>query len=121
MSGVLAVLEQRDSSLEALAAAQQISAELSLPVFAAVLGSSVETFAQTLTGYKLNKIHAIDHELLQSYTPDGYTIALKQLIEAHHPQYVLFPHTYQVRDFVPKLATTLDRVLVSDVISHRID
>jgi electron transfer flavoprotein alpha subunit len=126
MSGILAVLEQRDgamhkSALEALAAAQQIGAELNLPVFAAVLGSGVEPVAQTLAGYKLNKIHAIDHDLLQSYTPDGYTIALRQLIEAHRPQYILFPHTYEVRDFAPKLATALDRVLVSDIISHRID
>jgi electron transfer flavoprotein alpha subunit len=126
MSGVLAVLEQRDgalhkSALEALAAAQQMGSELNLPVFAAILGSGIEPVAQSLAQYQLNKIHAIDHELLRSYTPDGYTVALKELIEAHRPQYVLFPHTYQVRDFAPKLATALDRVLVSDIISHRID
>src|SRR5579863_6018941 len=123
---VLAVLEQRDgalhkSALEALAAAQQIGAELDLPVFAAVPGSEVEPVAQTLAGYKLKKIHAVEHELLRQYTPDGYTVALKQLIEAHQPKYVIFPHTYQVRDFAPKLATALNRVLVSDVISYKID
>lgn len=126
MSGVLAVLEQRDGtlhkmSLEALAAAQQIGAELDLLVFAAVIGKGIEAIAQSLAGYKLTKIHAIDHDLLQQYTPDGYAAALKQLIEAHRPKYVIFPHTYQVRDFAPKLATALDRVLVSDVIAHRID
>jgi electron transfer flavoprotein alpha subunit len=126
MSGILAVLEQREgllhkSALEALAAAQQIGVELDLPVFAAVPGSGVDAVAQTLAGYKLNKVHAIDHDLLARYTPDGYTVALKQLIEAHRPRYVIFPHTYQVRDFAPKLATALNRVLVSDVISHRID
>jgi electron transfer flavoprotein alpha subunit len=31
----------------------------------------------------------------------------------------LFPHTYEVRDYAPKLATSLERVLVSDVVSHR--
>src|SRR5580692_9240197 len=126
MSGVLAILEQRDgalhkSALEGVAAAQQIGTELDLPVFAAVLGSGVEAVAQTLAGYKLRKIHAVDHELLRQYTPDGYTLALKQLIEAHQPKYVVLPHTYQVRDFAPKLATALNRVLVSDVISYRID
>ncbi len=126
MSGVLAVLEQRDgalhkSALEALAAAQQIGGELNLRVFAAVLGSGIAPVAQTVAGYKLDKVHAIDHDLLKQYTPDGYTAALKPLIEAHRPAYVLFPHTYQVRDFAPKLATALNRVLVSDVIAHRID
>jgi electron transfer flavoprotein alpha subunit len=125
MSGVLAVLEQREGTLhkmalEALAAAQQMGAGLDLPVFAAVLGSGVEAVAQTLAGYKLNKIHALDHELLAQYTPDGYTAALRPLIEAHRPRYVIFPHTYQVRDFAPKLATALGRVLISDVISQHV-
>jgi electron transfer flavoprotein alpha subunit len=122
MSGVLAVLEQRDGvlhkmALEALAAAQQIGTALNLPVYAAVLGGG----AEALTGYRIDKIHALEHDLLKDYTPDGYTIALKQLIAAHHPTFVLFPHTYQVRDFAPKLATALGRVLISDVISHRIE
>ena len=34
---------------------------------------------------------------------------------------VLFPHTYQVRDFLPKLATSLNRVAVSDVVTHRVE
>ncbi len=122
MSGILAVLEQRDGklhkmALEALAAAQQFGEELGLPVFAAVLGSA----ADAVGGYKLDKVHAIEHELLKDYTPDGYTIALKQLLALHQPKYVVFPHTYQVRDFAPKLAASMGRVLVSDVIGHRID
>jgi electron transfer flavoprotein alpha subunit len=122
MSGILAVLEQRDGklhkmALEALAAAQQLGAGLSLPVYAAVIGGA----ADALTGYKLEKIHLIEHDLLKEYTPDGYTVALKQIIEQHHPTYVIFPHTYQVRDFAPKLATALNRVLVSDVIGHKLE
>ena len=124
MSGILIVVEQRDgalhkSALEGIAAAQQFGRELNLPVFAAVLGS--EAAAQQLAGYKLGKVHAIDHELLKQYTPDGYTAALKQLIEGHRPKYVAMPHTYQVRDFAPKLATALNRVLVSDVVAHRVE
>src|ERR1019366_8709249 len=125
MSGGLAVLEQRDGvlhkmALEAVAAAQQIGAQLNIPVFAAVVGSGVGPVAQTVGGYKLNRIHGVDHELLAEYTPDGYTAALKQLIDAHKPTLVLFPHTYQVRDFAPKMGTALNRVLVSDVIAHRV-
>jgi electron transfer flavoprotein alpha subunit len=126
MSGILVVLEQRDGklhkmALEALSAGQQFGAELNLPVFAAVLGSGVEAVAQTLAGYQLAKIHAVDHALLKEYTPDGFTVVLKQLIAAHSPAYVVFPHTYQVRDFAPKLATALGRVLVSDVVGHRVE
>ena len=117
---VLVVLEQRDGawnrmSFETLAAAQQFGAELNVPVHAAVVGANTAELADK----KLETVHAVTHELLKAYTPDGYSNALKQLIEKLNPTLVLFPHTYQVRDFAPKLATSLGRVLVSDVIGHR--
>ena len=126
MSGILAVLEQHEGKLhgmsfEALAAAQQIGAELSLPVYAVVLGNGIQPVAATVAGFQLNKVHALEHALLADYTADGYKIALKQLIDLHHPSWVLFPHTYQVRDFAPGLAASLGRVLVSDVIAHRVE
>lgn len=122
MSGVLAVLEQRDGalhklSLECLAAAQQFAQDLHVPVFAVVLGDA----APELSGYNIGKLHALKHPLLENYTPDAYTVALRQLIEQHQPRLVLFPHTYQVRDYAPKLATAMNRVLVSDCIGHRVD
>ena len=126
MSGVLAILEQREGKLhsmsfEVLAAAQQIGAELGLPVFAAVAGQGIQPVAAAVAEYNLTKVHAVEHELLADYTSDGYTVSLKQLIEAHRPSYVFFPHTYQVRDFAPRLAASLGRVLVSDVIGHRVE
>ena len=126
MSGILAVLEQRDGvlhamSLEALAAVQQLSAELGLPAYAAVLGNGVQALAAHVAGYQLAKVHAVEHDLLGDYTADGYTLALKQLIEQHKPSYVIFAHTYQVRDFAPALAAAMGRVLVSDVVSHRVE
>jgi electron transfer flavoprotein alpha subunit len=126
MSGILVVLEQHEGklhamSLEALAAAQQIGTELSQPVYAVLPGNGIQPLAATLAGYQLAKVHAVEHELLAEYTPDGYTAALKQLIDQHKPSYVLFPHTYQVRDFAPGLAAAHSRVLVSDVIAHRVE
>jgi electron transfer flavoprotein alpha subunit len=58
---------------------------------------------------------------LDQYTPDGYSISLRQLTEKLNPYLTIFPHTYQVRDFAPKLATSLGRVLVSDAIGHRVE
>jgi electron transfer flavoprotein alpha subunit len=104
-------------SLEALAAAQQFGEELGLPVFVAVLGAEIPELA----GYQAEKVHVLEHELLRDYTPDAYSIALRQLVEQHQPKYVIFPHTYQVRDFAPKLATAMGRVLVSDVVGHRLE
>ena len=123
---ILAILEQwggawHRMSWEALAAAQQLGAELQQPVSAAVVGADVSALANELASKQLERVHAVEHELLKDYTPDGYTAALKQLIEKSPPRLVLFPHTYQVRDFAPKLATAADRVMVSDVVSHRVE
>jgi electron transfer flavoprotein alpha subunit len=123
---ILAILEQRGGawhrmSWETLAAAQQLSAELQQPVSAAVVGDEVSAPAGELAGKRLERVHAVEHALLKEYTPDGYSAALRQLIAAVKPRVVLFPHTYQVRDFAPKLATALERVLVSDVVGHRVE
>jgi electron transfer flavoprotein alpha subunit len=123
---ILAVLEQRGGawhrmSWEALAAAQQLGAELQQPVSAAVVGGEGSGLAGELTSKQLERVYAVGHQLLKDYTPDGYTSALRQLIAAAKPRLVLFPHTYQVRDFAPKLATALQRVMVSDAVAHRVE
>jgi electron transfer flavoprotein alpha subunit len=123
---VLVVMEQRGGawnkmSWETLAAGQQFAAELGAPVFAAVAGSEVGGLAKELAAKKVAKVHAIEHPLLKDYSADGYTAAVEALIRAHNPKLVLFPHTYQVRDFVPKLATRFGQVLVSDVIGARFE
>ncbi len=67
-------------------------------------------------------MYAVRHDAsLKTYTADGYTAAFEALIRKVNPDLVLFPHTYQTRDFAPKLATRFERVLISDVIAARVD
>jgi electron transfer flavoprotein alpha subunit len=120
MSGILVITEQSNGvlhrmSLETLAAAQQ----LRLPITAVVLGSA--DAARELAACKIDKVIVLDHPLLANYTADGYTAALEQLIRKTDPAIVLFPHTYQVRDFAPKLATRFQQPFVSDVTAHRLE
>lgn len=123
---ILAILEQRNGawnrmSWEALAAAQQIGKELSQPVGAAVAGTGAAKLAEEAAATRVERVYAIEHELLAEYTPDAHVAAFEQLVRRVKPALVLFPHTYQVRDFAPKLATRFERVLVSDSIGHRIE
>ncbi len=127
MSGnVLVMMEQRGGtwsrmSWETLAAGQQLAAQIGGTASAAVAGQGVASLAGELASKKLDKVYAVDHQLLGSYTADAYTAALEQLIRKTSPALVLFPHTYQVRDFAPKLATRFNQVLISDTIGFRID
>src|SRR6201993_1567527 len=121
---ILVITEQRqgkwnNTSFETLAAAQQIAAALSGVVSALLIGKGVDSLASELAGKNVAEVLQVDHELLDSYTADGYCVALKQVIEAAKPELVLFPHTYQVRDFAPKLAASLGKGMIGDCIGYR--
>ena len=116
---ILVVMEQtagawHKMSWETLAGGQQLGKSLGQPVAAVVLGAG--HLAAELATKAVQKVYSVEHPLLADYTADAYTAALATLIGDLKPTMVLFPHTYQVRDFAPKLATRLDRVLLSDVV-----
>ena len=121
---ILVVVEQRQGKLnrvswETLVAAQGIAAETGWPVQAAVVGNEVANIAGEIAAKKLNKVFALQSPRLEPYTPDAFVHALKQFIQTQKPKLVLMPHTYQVRDFAPRLATALERVLVSDGVGYK--
>src|SRR5437868_12021544 len=121
---ILVVVEQREGKLnrvsyETIAGAQAIAAETGWVLEAAVAGSGVGEIAKEIAGKKLAKVYAVESAKLEPYTPDGFVAALKQFIGQRAPRLVLMPHTYQVRDFAPQLATAMGRSLVSDCIGFR--
>jgi electron transfer flavoprotein alpha subunit len=121
---ILVIVEQREGKLnrvswETLTVGQAIAAETGWPLEAAVVGGSVASLAAEVAGKKVSKVYAVENPKLEPYTPDAYATALKQFIAAKQPKLVLMPHTYQVRDFVPKLATAMGRTVVSDAIGYK--
>jgi electron transfer flavoprotein alpha subunit len=123
---ILVVVEQREGKLnrvswETLTGAQAISAETGWPVEAAVLGDGVKGIANEVSGKKVSKVYDVEAPALARYTPDAYSFALKKFIEQRKPGLVLMPHTYQVRDFIPKLATSMQRGAISDCVGYRKD
>ena len=123
---LLTIIEQQQGKLsrmswEALAAAQQIGKEVSQPVAAAVLGQGVRAVAEEIAAAQLDRVFLIEDALLQDYTPDAWSLALTQVIAVEKPHVVLLPHTYQVRDFAPKLAAALQRAFLGDCIGVRVE
>jgi electron transfer flavoprotein alpha subunit len=120
---ILVITEQRDGhwnpvSFEALAAAQQIAAQTQGQISAAVIGKGMRALAEELAAYQLAQVLLVEHDLLARYTPDGFTIALAQAIARAKPDLALLPHTYQVRDFAPKLAASLGKGMIGDCIGY---
>jgi electron transfer flavoprotein alpha subunit len=114
---ILVVAEQRlgklnRASWESVVAAQQMGGTVSV----LVPGTSTAGPAAELAGAQVAEVLTLEHPALEPYTPDGFTAALQDAIGQLGPDYVLLPHTYQTRDFAPKLAARMDRAILTDVI-----
>ena len=121
---ILVAVEQREGKLnrvswETIAAGQALAADTGWTLEAAVVGSGIANFAAEVAGKKVAKVYAVESSKLEPYTPDAFSAALKEFIAARQPKLVLMPHTYQVRDFIPKLATAMGRTAITDCIGYK--
>src|SRR6202795_5400688 len=121
---ILLITEQREGkwnkvSFETLSAAQQIVQHTKGSLTAAVVGKGVAPLADENAAFQLDEVLLVEHDLLDKYTPDGFSLALRQVIESTKPDLVLLPHTYQVRDFAPKLAASMQKGMIGDCIAYR--
>jgi electron transfer flavoprotein alpha subunit len=121
---ILVVVEQREGKLnrvswETITAGQAIAAATGWTLEAAIVGSGVGSIATEVAGKKVAKVYDVESPKLEPYTPDAFAAGLKQFLGSKQPKLVLMPHTYQVRDFVPKLATSMGRTVISDCIGFK--
>jgi electron transfer flavoprotein alpha subunit len=118
---ILVVVEQREGKLsrvswETIAAGQAIVTATGWTLEAAVIGSGVSAIASEVAAKNVAKVYDIESPKLEPYTPDAFAHAFEEFLGKHPAKLVLMPHTYQVRDFVPKLATALQTTAISDVV-----
>lgn len=119
---ILVVVEQREGKLnrvswETITAGQAIAAATGWTLEAAVVGAP--SVAAEVAAKKVAKVYAIESPKLEPYTPDAFAAGLKQFLTSKQPRLALMPHTYQVRDFIPKLATAMGRTVISDCIGFK--
>ncbi|BCS34113.1 electron transfer flavoprotein subunit alpha [Luteitalea sp. TBR-22] len=98
---------------EAVAAAQA----LGQPVTIVVAGQGIAAIGASLAEAQVAGVVIAEHAGLADYTADGYVAALSAIVTALSPSLVLAAHTYQARDFMPKLAARCGRGLVSDCVA----
>ena len=123
---ILIVLEESNGQihrmgLESIAAGQRLSDEMGLTAGALVLGGNADGLADQASKYQLGEVVKVNDALLESYSADGYSEAVKQIIDQENPTYVLFGHTYQVRDYVPRLSAKLNKPFLVDNIAIRVE
>lgn len=125
-SGILVYIEHIEgkvnrASYEALRAAQLIGAARGEEVSAVLFGEGLQSIGSEVASRKLKTVYLVEQAGLGAYTADGTTAAFRQVIAQVDPALVVMSHTYEARDFAPKLAASFERALVGDCIGFQLE
>ena len=115
---ILVVLEDNRGSLhrmskEAIAGAQKMGGSIS----GLAIGVNADAMAGELSGVDIAEVITINHELVSSYNADGYSDVVSQVIKSESPKTIVAGHSYQTRDFMPRVSAKLDIPFIPDIIS----
>ena len=99
-------------SREAISGAQKIGGDIT----ALVIGEKAELISSELSNFQIEKTFMVNHELVPSYNADGYKEIIKQVIDSISPNVIITGHTYQARDFMPRISASLDIPFIPDVV-----
>ena len=117
MMNILVVIEDNKGSLhrmskEAIVGAQKLGGNIT----ALVLGGNAEALAQELSSVQIEKTLVVDHDMISIYNSDGYTAVVSKTIQNTDPDIIIVGHTYQTRDFMPRVSARLDIPFIPDII-----
>jgi electron transfer flavoprotein alpha subunit len=115
---ILVVLEDNRGSLhrmskEAIAGAQKMGGSIA----ALAIGVNADAMAGELSGVDITEVITINHDLVSSYNADGYSDVVCQVIKSESPKTIVAGHSYQTRDFMPRVSAKLDIPFIPDIIS----
>jgi len=103
-------------SLEALKGAQDIATQTNGTVSALSFNASV---CSQLSGYNVSEVLVLEDEKVNTFSPLFYLKALEDIAKAESPNIIVFGHTYETRDWVPRLSARLDIPFISDCIGYK--
>ncbi len=123
---IYALAEHRAGKLKSIAwetigfgqtLAQKLDKELNI----LVLGNNVEELARGIADRTGETVINLTSPFLIDYTPEAYCAALAQLATTENPYLFLMGHTYQVMDFAPRLAASLDRGFIPNCVEFQLE
>ena len=114
---ILVIIEHKDGKMhrmsrEAIVGAQKIGGQIT----ALVIGKDHEEVVNELLNYEIEKTIVVDHDLVPAYNADGYKEIVKQVFDSIDPRFIIAGHTYQSRDFMPRISAALDIPMLADLI-----
>lgn len=114
---ILVIIEHKDGKMhrmsrEAIVGAQKIGGQIT----ALVIGKDHGEVVNELLNYEIEKTTVVDHDLIPAYNADGYKEIVKQVFDSIDPKFIVAGHTYQSRDFIPRISAALDIPMLADLI-----
>ena len=114
----LVILESNRGTLhrlsrEAIVAAQNLGGEVS----ALAIGKDADIIASEVENVQLKEVLVVKNKFVESYSADGFTEIISQVILHESPENIMLGHTYQTRDFAPRLSAKLDIPFLPDIVS----
>ena len=114
---ILVVLEDNNGELhrmsrEAIVGAQQIGGSVS----ALAIGKNAKHFADKIKHLNISEVITVNHEAVSNYNADGYAAVVAEIAKNESPKFIITGHTYQTRDFMPRVSAKLDIPFIPDII-----
>jgi len=124
--GVWVFAECRDNKLmsithELSSVGRILADKLNQKLGAVLIGNDVSGFAQELIAYGADEVYIAEDPLLSSYSDDGYTMVMVDLIKEYKPEILLMGATIIGRSLAPKVAARLQTGLTADCTGLDID
>jgi len=107
-----------NNSLESLSAAQKIVDTKGGNVHAITFDKDV---ANSLASIQLSSIIHVSNDELNNYNPLFHIKAMELLCNEIKPDLIIYGHSYQTRDWVPRLSARLDFPFISDCVDFSND
>ncbi len=104
------------NALEALQGGQRLAAEMNNQMVGVVFGTSSP---QQQLQFQMDQIISVAAPELDLYSAENYVAVMSQIIAAEQPELLIAGHTYQARDWLPRLAAQIRRPLISDCIGFQ--
>ena len=125
-SGILIVAEHREGkiqgpTLEMVAKGRDFVSKHGGKLSIVIFGHGVDALAAELAQYPVDQVISGEHEALKFYTPEGYSQALKAVVDSIDPLVILIAHTTQGYDFAPRLAADWNLPIASGVVDVAVD
>jgi len=125
-SGVWIVGEQKDGqmaavTLELLTIGRWIADSLKEQLTVVMVGNDLDPMVGTLEEYGPNKIILVSGPSANQFIPEVYSESIAALVSKTTPSVILFPATYDGRDFAARLAARLQVGLAADCTEVSVD